>query len=161
MLENCVDNVNAMFVEQYVLFMMQDKLYADGELDKLRKEAIQRLDKEIKELKGKRQLLDGRIQKLKQQNFESYQNYVSGKTDSFHSDDIMVKSIENDLATLQETIQEMEAAYIKMECDRDALSVGSEFAVLSKEMIDHYIEKIVVYDEQHIEICWKEKVSVA
>jgi chromosome segregation ATPase len=161
MLENCVENVNAMFMEQYVLFMMQDKLYADGELDKLRKEAIQRLDKEIKELKGKRQLLDGRIQKLKQQNFESYQNYVSGKADSFHSDDIMVKSIENDLATLQETIQEMEAAYIKMECDRDALSVGSEFAVLSKEMIDHYIEKIVVYDEQHIEICWKEKVCVA
>lgn len=106
-------------------------------------------------------MLDVRIQKLKQQNFESYQNYVSGKTDSFHSDDMMVKSIENDLVTLQETIQEMEVAYIKMECDRDALSVGSEFAVLSKEMIDHYIEKIVVYDEQHIEICWKEKDRAA
>lgn len=65
------------------------------------------------------------------------------------------------MATLQEKIQEMEAAYIKMECDRDALSEGSEFAVLSKEMIDHYIEKIVVCDEQHIEICWREKVSVA
>ena len=161
MLENCVDNVNGMFMEQYVLFMMQDKLYADGELEKLRKEAVLRLDKEIKELKEKRQLLDGRIQKLKQQNFEVYQNYVSGKIDSFQSEDVVVKSIEKELSDLDETVQQMEAAYVKMEYDRDSLSVGNEFAVLSKEMIDRYIEKIIVYDEQNIEICWKEKIRVA
>ena len=157
MLENCVDKVNAMFVEQYILFMMQDKLSADGELEKLREEAVLRVDKEIKE---KRWLLEGSIQKLKQQKFESYQNYASGKTDSFQSDDIMLKSAEKDLADLNESLQKMEAAYIKMECDREALSIGNEFAVLSQEMLDHYIEKIVVYDEQHIEICWKEKVGV-
>ena len=71
----------------------------------------------------------------------------------------MVKSVEKELADLNETVQQMEAAYVKMECDRDALSVGNEFAVLSKEMIDRYIEKIIVYDEQNIEICWKEKKS--
>lgn len=160
MLENCVDKVNAMFVEQYILFMMQDKLSADGELEKLREEAVLRVDKEIKKLKEKRWLLEGSIQKLKQQKFESYQNYASGKTDSFQSDDIMLKSAEKDLADLNESLQKMEAAYIKMECDREALSIGNEFAVLSQEMLDHYIEKIVVYDEQHIEICWKEKVGV-
>lgn len=159
-LENCVDKVNAMFVEQYILFMMQDKLSADGELEKLREEAVLRVDKEIKELKEKRWLLEDSIQKLKQQKFESYQNYASGKTDSFQSDDIMLKSAEKDLADLNESLQKMEAAYIKMECDREALSIGNEFAVLSQEMLDHYIEKIVVYDEQHIEICWKEKVGV-
>ena len=83
-----------MFVEQYILFMMQDKLSADGELEKLREEAVLRVDKEIKELKEKRWLLEGSIQKLKQQKFESYQNYASGKTDSFQSDDIMLKSAE-------------------------------------------------------------------
>lgn len=161
MLENCVENVNAMFMEQYVLFMMQDKLYADGELEKLRKEAVLRLDQEIKELKEKRQLLDSRIQKLKQQNFEAYQNYASGKTDSFQSDGVVVKSIEKELSDLNETVQQMESSYIRMEYDRDSLSIGNEFAVLSKEMIDHYIEKIVVYDEQNVEICWKENVRVA
>ena len=161
MLENCVENVNAMFLEQYVLFMMQDKLQADGELEKLRTEAIQRLDGEIKELKERQQLLNGRIQRLKQQNFEAYQNYALGKTDGFQSDKLMVKSVEKELADLNETVQQMEAAYVKMECDRDALSVGNEFAVLSKEMLDDYIEKIIVYDEQNIEICWKEKIRVA
>ena len=98
---------------------------------------------------------------MKQQNFEAYQNYASGKTDSFQSDDVVVKSIEKELSDLNETVQQMEASYIKMECDRDSLSIGNEFAVLSKEMIDHYIEKIIVYDEQNIEICWKENVRVA
>lgn len=66
-----------------------------------------------------------------------------------------------ELSDLNETVQQMEASYIKRECDREALSVGNEFAVLSKEMIDHYIEKIIVYDEQNVEICWKKSVRVA
>ncbi len=160
MLENCVENVNAMFLEQYILFMMQDKLQADGELEKLRTEAIQRLEVEIKELKERRQLLNVRIQRLKQQNFEAYQNYALGKSDGFQANNIMVKSVEKELADLNETVQQMEAAYVKRECDRDALSVGNEFVVLSKEMIDRYIEKIIVNDEQNIEICWKEKIRV-
>ena len=160
-MENCVDKVNAMFMEQYVLFMMQDKLYSDGELEKLRKEAMLQLDKEIKELKEKRQILDSRIQKLKQQNFEAYQNYASGETDSFQSDEYKVKSIEKELSDLNESVHQMEASYNKMGCDREALSTGNEFAVLSKEMIDHYIEKIIVYDEQNIKICWKEKIRVS
>lgn len=72
-LENCVDKTNAMFLEQYVLYRMQDKLSAE----------------------------------------------------------------------------------------RDMVSANDELAVLSKEMVNRYIEKIVVYDEQNIEICWKEKVVVA
>ena len=37
------------------------------------------------------------------------------------------------MADLNESLQKMEAAYIKMECDREALSIGNEFAVLSQE----------------------------
>lgn len=90
-MDNCVNQVNAMFMEQYVLFSMQEKLQAEGDLEKLR----------------------------------------------------------------------MEAEHINMECERESLSVGSQFAELSKEMIEHYIDKIVVYDEQHIEIFWKDKASAA
>lgn len=162
MLENCVGHVDALFLEQYVLFMMQDKLCSDGELEELRKEAVLQLEKEIRELKGKRQLLDSRLQKLKLQNFEAYQNYASGKTDRFQSEDVVIKSIEKELADLNETVQQMEASYIiKREGDRDgSLSIGNELVTLSKEMIDHYIEKIIVNDEQSIEIYWKENVKV-
>lgn len=33
-MENCVSKVNAMFMEQYILWMMQDKLQKDGDLSK-------------------------------------------------------------------------------------------------------------------------------
>ena len=33
-MENCVSKVNAMFMEQYILWMMQDKLEKDGDLSK-------------------------------------------------------------------------------------------------------------------------------
>lgn len=93
---HCVDKANAMFLEQYILFKLQEKRQEDGEPEKFRIE-------------------------------ETYRNYVSDRTESFLSGETMVKSMEDELA------------------------------VLSKEMVDHYIEKILVYDEQHIEIFWKEK----
>lgn len=72
-MEGCVEKVNALFVEEYVLFMIQERLYAEGEQKKILEEMAENV-----------------------------------------------------------------------------------FAVLSKEMLDEYIEKIIVYDEQNIEICWKE-----
>lgn len=33
---------------------------------------------------------------------------------------------------------------------------GNRFAELSKEMVERYLDKIEVHDEQHMEICWKE-----
>ena len=150
-----------MFLEQCILFMMQDKMRADGKMEKLHMEEVHRLDREIKEQKEKKNLLLAQIEKIKQQNFEAYQNYVSGKTDRFHSDQVMVKSMENELANLNKIVQKMEAVYNNMVCERESLSVGNRFAELSKEMIECYIDKIVVHDGQHIEIFWKNQVSVA
>ena len=73
-----------MFMEQYVLFMMQDKLSADGELKRLHMERTKRLKQEIKELKEKRQALEAGIEKLKEQNFEAYQNSDADRAKSIH-----------------------------------------------------------------------------
>lgn len=153
-MEHCVDKVNTMFLEQYVLFMFQDKLQADRELEQFCMEEADRRTEEIKELKENRSLLLSQMEKLRQQNFEHYQEYACGKTERFHSDESMVKSIENELAALNERIQELEEAHFKRK-DNDGLYAGTPFSELSKEMIDRYIDKIVVYDEQHIEILWK------
>lgn len=159
-MENCVERVNAMFLEQFVLFRMQEKLQAEVGLEKLRLGAVDRLHQEMKELKRKRSSLSAKILKIKEQNFKAYQDYACGRTDCFHSDDMMVKSVEEELDKLDNDIQKMEAEYIKIECGQDSSSTAGRFAELTKEMIDRYIDKIVVYDEQHIEICWREKEGV-
>lgn len=155
-MEDCVTKVNAMFMEQYVLFMMQDKLFADGELERLHTERIDELEKEIKELKKTKYALAADVEKLEQQNFQAYENYVSGKSDSFQSDKSEQKAVEKEMESLNERLEAIEADYTCMKADRDKHDVGSQFAELSREMIGRYIEKIEVYDEQHIEIYWKE-----
>lgn len=41
-MDHCVDKANAMFLEQYILLMMQDKLETEGELERLTKDMIDR-----------------------------------------------------------------------------------------------------------------------
>lgn len=153
-MKDCVRRVNAMFVEQYVLLMMQDKLEAEGELEKFRMEAAESLGQEIRELKEKKRRLSAMVEKAKQQKFEVYQNYASGKAGSFQSDGLTVQSAEEELAGIDGRLLEAEAEYFAMGHGGERYPQG-RFAELSKEMIERYIEKIEVYDEQHMEIRWK------
>ena len=143
-----------MFAEQYVLLMMQDKLEAEGELEKLRMEAAERLGQEIRKLKEKKRDLSAMAEKAKQQKFEAYQDYASGKAGSFQSDGPAVQSIEEELAGINERLGNLETEYSAMERGGEGGS-RERFAKLSKDMIERYIEKIEVYDEQHMEIRWK------
>ena len=123
-MENCVDQANAMFLEQYVLYRMQDKRYAqyaNKELE-IRKETVS-------------------------------MNETARKVEAAYS-----KTEYSRMEHSKTEYSEME--YSKMEYKRNLFNGGKESAVLTKEMMDFYIEKIVVYDEQKIEICWKENVIV-
>ncbi|MCI8332990.1 MAG: hypothetical protein HFH25_00220 [Lachnospiraceae bacterium] len=119
-------------------------------------ERTKRLKQEIKELKEKRKDLEARIEKLKQQNFEAYQNYAAGRADSFRPEKSVQKSIEKELKSLNEKLETMEENCNHMKTDMKKPGAESQFAELTKKMIGHYIEKIEVYDEHRIEIYWKE-----
>ena len=92
---------------------------------------------------------------LPEENFELYQSYVSGQKEHFQSNEAGIKSVEKELAELDTYIQELEAVHTRLEEEKNQLSVGGEFAAFSRETIDKYIEKIIVYDEKNIEIEWK------
>lgn len=154
-MENCVSKVNVMFMEQYILFKLQDKLETEGELERLCMEEAGRLGREISALKEKERTLSARLQDIKRQNFESYQEYVDGRTENYQSDTAAVKKAEEELAGLNEQLQELETAYYRIKSGEGG-NGGSRFAELTKEMIGRYVDKILVYDEQHIEILWKE-----
>lgn len=153
--ENCVRRVNAMFMEQYVLFMLQEKLSADGELERLRRESADRLKAEIKELQGRRQGLSVRAAQLQDRKLEEYQNYRQGRTKAFWSDSEEEESVKKELEDLEARIRQAER-------ELGELAGGSGnrntrgYAVLTKEMLDRYIRKIVVYSEQEMEICWND-----
>ena len=148
-----------MFVEQYILFMMQDKMEAEGKLENRCMGEKESLIREIGELKEKRKLLLTKREMLEQQNFEAYQKYASGSTEGFQSCESEIKLVEEELNGLDNNLQMMETAYSGMECGGGTEYSGSRSAELSEEMINSYIDKIIVYDEQHIEIRWKDNAG--
>ena len=100
--------------------------------------------------------MEAGIEKLKQQNFEAYQNYAAGRADSFHPEKSVQKSLEKELKSLNEKLETMEENCNHMKADMEKPGAAGQFAELTKEMIGRYIEKIEIYDEQRIEIFWKE-----
>ncbi len=159
-MEHCVRKINAIFPEQYVLRMIQDKLQAEGEPKRLRMKEIRKRNKEIQELKEKRQALSAKKEKLKQQSFEAYQDYACGRTENFQSDSSALRAMEKELEDINEDIRKKEAAKDRIKGGIDNGDTD-ESVVLSKEMIEKYIDKIVVYDEQHMEIKWIETAGTA
>ena len=155
-MEGCVNKVNAMFMEEYVQFMIQERLSAEGEQKKLLTEMAAEINGKIKELKEKQGILKEKIQKLKHEKFEAYQNYVLGKSECWQNNERSIEAAEKELEKLNEGLQEQEKIYFEMGYNRQEGKTENVFAVLSKEIIDKYIKKIIVYDEQNIEICWKE-----
>ena len=153
-MENCVRKVNAMFMEQYVLFMLQEKLSAEGETEKLCRESASRLKIRIKELKDKRQGLSARAAKLQDLKLEQYQNYRQGRTAVFQGGSEKEESVKKELEDLDISIRQAERELAGLNGKSGRQDAESGYAVLTKEMIDRYIQKIVVYSEQEIEVCW-------
>lgn len=61
---------------------------------------------------------------------------------------------EEELAGINDRLEKAAAEYFAMGHGGE-MYPQERFAELSKEMIERYIEKIEVYDEQHMEIRWK------
>lgn len=151
----CVEQVNVMYLEQYMLFMMQEKLLENGELEKLTQEHIVEVCGKIKDLKDKKRMLFKECEKQKLENFEAYQKFAVGKAESFQSRESRIKALERELEMLNGEITKQEEYYRKQMYDRKNLYLEEPYAALSKEMIDRYIRRIVVFDEQNLEIEWR------
>ena len=156
-MENCIHRVNAMYVEQYVLLMLQDRLGTDRKQEQSHMETEAGRESGIRELEKQKQQLERRMERLKEQSFEAYQNYACGKAESFQADRTGIRLAEEELAELNVRIQERKTACSGIGTGRKRECAESQYAVLSKEMMDQHIDRIEVFDEQHMEIWWKEK----
>lgn len=150
-MNQCVENVNVMYLEQYVLFQMQERLVKNGEMKKLAQENIMETSGRIKALQDKVRMLLKEQANLKREHFEEYQRFAASHSDTFHSKESQIQSFEKEITMLNEEISKLE---IKAEYDRKHLGMSEQYAELSRDMIDRYIKRIVIYDKQTIGIEW-------
>ena len=152
-LEGCVSKVNVMFLEQAVLFRLEEYL----ESQNLAAEASQR---RRDDLAGKRDelLLDLRqaereYDRLKQQHYERYQLYSLGEQTKFKSLHTEMEKQQKVICGLQGQVIQVEEQIAMAELEK---FVPEDDVLLTSETMEQYIDSIVVSNEEEIEIRWKE-----
>lgn len=152
-LEGCVKKVSVLFLEQMALFRLEE--YLEGQ--NLAKKAIEQYkgdlrDKRANLLRNMR-CAKREYSKLKQRHYEGYQLYSLGHQPGFHPLHAEMEEKRETIRKLQEQITRMDER-IHMADLGEFLSAGGDG--LASEMVERYLDQIVVYHEEDMEIKWKE-----
>lgn len=150
---DCIRKVNVLYLEQAILLMMHDRHQVRKDLQEQAAWAQAKYNETMRQLKTKRRFLQAKIQNLQQMDFESYQNYAYGRSGSFVSMEWKTKAAAAELENLDRNMHDME----------DGLQILHKqclLCTLQKELVEQYIDKVVVYEiqqskKQLIEIYWK------
>lgn len=151
-LEGCVSKVNVMFLEQAVLFRLEEYL----ERHNLAAEESQRHQDDLKgkrvELLRELRQAEWEYDKLKQENYENYRLYSLGGQTEFHSCHAEMEKQRGAIGDLQEQVIRLDEQISKVQSDK---FIQEGDVLLTSEVMERYINKIVVYNEDEIEIRWK------
>ncbi|MCI9071224.1 MAG: recombinase family protein [Lachnospiraceae bacterium] len=163
---NCVKKANTMFLEQFVLYELQQKMNVLLDRDKIWREREEDLKRHREELKVKRMSVQSQQKALQMERLESYERYVAGKRTDEGSNTAV--AYQDSISRIRAREKETEALLLEMEKDMDRveaeLSKKQDFAELlaycgaaelTRETVQKFIRSIAVKDEQHIEIDWR------
>lgn len=152
--KDCVSRVRVMSVEQQVWLRLEEYLKKHD----LTAELFQR-HKDNLEMRRESILRDLRQAQLeygrqKQVHYENYQLYSLGKEPEFHSLHAQMEQKEEVIGDLQKQVSSLDEQICRAKSEN--LFQEKDAALLS-EMTEHYIEGIVVFSEENIEIKWKKR----
>ena len=119
-------------------------------------ERLKQAEKHLSDMEHSRELIEKDLR-------EAYENYKLGMTDKETYLE-QRKTYEHVLACMQENIEKQKTAVSKM-ADVDVPEVGGlemlegqlKLTELNREMVDAFVEEIVVYAKDRVEIKWKFK----
>lgn len=150
--EECVSKVNVMFLEQVVLFQMEEYLEQQNliiGIDNRYQDDLQaEQDKILQDIRQ----AEREYNRLKQEHYESYQLYSLGKQTEFHSRHAEMEKKQKAIQALQEQFFQIDGQIHRAESQK---FIVDRNAKLTFEMMERYIDKIIIYNEENIEIRWK------
>lgn len=157
-LEGCVSKVNVMFLEQVVLLRLEE--YKESKAFPKKHNLTAEVSQRVKDdLKVKRDGLRRRLRqaereygRLEKEHYENYQLYSMGKQKEF-------KSLRAEMEKQQEVARNLHEQAIQVEEQLARTETGkfvpNEDTLLASDIMEKYIDKILVYNEEEIEIRWK------
>lgn len=164
-MEGCIRKVNAMFLEQFVMYELQQHLENLSDLDRAWEQRKKELGQHLEKLKRDRGATQTRLHALTMQKMEIYERYAEEKGGKQSTE--INKEVHDSLSSINGTISELESQLMELDSSLETTDavlakkhsvegVAAYFGLseLTQEVVNKFIRKIIVTDEQHIEICW-------
>lgn len=154
--KDCIRKANAMFLEQYVLYEIQQRLQRAPDKEKMPAEGNKELAGQLRECRRIRRNAQAGLKSMKKKRAEVYERYVSERGDAAvkmpgEKCRSALQRLSNQEAELEKVLADTER---KIEETEASLKKQNEMG-LTGEAVQKMIDKIIVKDEQHMEIYWK------
>lgn len=165
-MESCVRKLNAMFLEQYVLYELQRHLETLPDPDGIWEERRRELEKRLDELKARRRAQRSRLRTLNMQKTETYERYNLERHVQENMDEgtevlqnnltIISDDISETASQLSETENALKAIERELATEQSPEGLAAYFGLseLNRRAVERFIQQIVVKDERHMEIRW-------
>ena len=159
--ESCVGHVNVQFMEQYILFRMQEEAGRQIDRQRIYVEIKNRTEKELKKVRKRRDSITVSLELIQKEQMKVYEAYALQKEtreEYMEKRKNLQKEVgkyESMQKELDERIAVLEQNLCMGETDLCEFVLNQSFLRLTPEIADRFLERIVVYDEEHIEVKWK------
>ena len=158
--EGCIAQINVQFMEQYLLFRLQEEAERQGDMQHVIAEAKRRAEQELSEEQKLRKQLTKELEELQEAESGIYERYVFqaiGREEYVKEKKNLQEQIE--CCKDRKEISDKRIKILKTrigdgECGVYEYMQDHSFTELTKEIVDRFIKRIVVYDEKSIEVEW-------
>ena len=159
--EGCVERINVQFLEEYLLFRLQEEAERQADLYAVCMEVKNRMGQELEVLYERKRRENEKLKDLQTAQTSIYEQYVfkeKNRADYIeekrefekqedHCIDL-IDDLEKRIKTLRERVPESGA-------DVYEYLQNHSFTELTQEVVDKFVKRIVVYDERNLEVEWK------
>lgn len=179
--EGCVERINVQFLEEYLLFRLQEEAERQADLYAVCMEVKNRMKQELEVLYERKRREEEKLKDLQTAQTSIYEQYVfkeKSRADyieekrEFEKQEEQCRGLLDDLEkrirTLRKRVSESGAEvyeYLQNHTLLDEVhppegpvlrcALGYSFTELTQEVVDRFVKRIVVYDERNLEVEWK------
>ncbi len=158
--EGCVYRVNVQFLEQYLLFELQEEAEKQADIQSACKDAKNRIEQELKDVSSRRKQICRKRKELQEAQSGLYEAYVF-KRKSREQYRKEKQEVQDEIERCMEKenllgvrIKALEEKSAEMRSNVYEYLQKHSVAEISQEMAELFIKRIVVYDECNIEVEW-------
>lgn len=144
--------VEDFYLEEVVLFQIQQHILELGESDRLLQEGKKRAIEAVEHLKRNVVLLR-EIEKAKKKRMAEFEAYALGKADSYNSSMDQMEALRK---KHEELMEKLSLAEDKTR-EYNRVKIHDSFVVmkLTPELMDEYVERVEVHPDNEIRVIWK------